>query len=185
MPTDMPTIVDAQAKPSYFFQHLEKQRQLSTLPLHHGRKKGTSNASTTQVKGSIVQVFEQLGGEAGLLAFAMDHPLEFYTKILPKVLPLEVGTDPAGQVTIIVQASTPVSMPVPVSSAPPPAPPNRQQLTYDRLHPSARWGESEPVIYTDGQREVADRSDSESNGSAPYMLGSGDEGPGGTPPNLS
>jgi len=149
----MPTIVDA--KPNHYFRHhLQQQRKIGLLP------RSPRSKLATHIKGSIVKVFEQLGGEAGLLAFAMDHPLEFYTKILPKVLPLEVSTDPAGQVTIIVQASTAVAMPVPAS----PPPQNRQQLTYDRCHPSASWGESEPVIYTNGQRETTDGSAHESNG---------------------
>jgi hypothetical protein len=64
--------------------------------------------------------------------------------MVPK--PVE-GADPADGITIIVSAPRVLPSP-PLPTGPPPT---RQKMTYDHFHPSATWGEAEPVMYEAGQ----------------------------------
>jgi hypothetical protein len=61
-----------------------------------GRKRGTPNKTTTQLKEAILTAAEQAGGEGGLVKYlheqARMNPGHFMT-LLGKVLPLQVAGD--------------------------------------------------------------------------------------------
>jgi hypothetical protein len=55
-----------------------------------GRPKGAPNKTTTLVKEGIAHVYEAMGGDAAFAAWAKENPTEYYTKVLPKILPAEM-----------------------------------------------------------------------------------------------
>lgn len=57
-----------------------------------GRKKGTPNKSTAQVKDAILQAFDEVGGANYLMAVALKDPKTF-CGLLGKVLPQEVKAE--------------------------------------------------------------------------------------------
>jgi hypothetical protein len=65
-------------------------------PANRGRKKGTQNKTTTQLKEAILAAAEQAGGNGGLVKYLHDqarmNPGHFMT-LLGKVLPLQVQGD--------------------------------------------------------------------------------------------
>jgi hypothetical protein len=65
-------------------------------PANRGRKKGTPNKTTTQLKEAILAAAEQAGGDGGLVNYlheqARMNPGHFMT-LLGKVLPLQVAGD--------------------------------------------------------------------------------------------
>jgi hypothetical protein len=65
-------------------------------PANRGRKKGTPNKTTTQLKEAILAAAEQAGGDGGLVKYlheqARMNPGHFMT-LLGKVLPLQVAGD--------------------------------------------------------------------------------------------
>lgn len=58
-----------------------------------GRKKGTPNKVTVEVKQAIALAFEGIGGVAKLTAWAKKNPALFYTKVWIKLLPMKVTVD--------------------------------------------------------------------------------------------
>ena len=54
-----------------------------------GRKKGSTNKTTTEVKEAILQAFDKLGGVEYLVEVGKDNP-QVFLSILAKVLPKEV-----------------------------------------------------------------------------------------------
>ena len=54
-----------------------------------GRKKGTPNRTTADVKAALVQAFDRLGGVDFLATWAKDNPAEFL-RLWVKLLPTEV-----------------------------------------------------------------------------------------------
>lgn len=58
-----------------------------------GRKAGTPNKTTAQVKEAILKAFEGVGGVEYLKGVANDNPAVF-CQLLGKVLPLQVAGDP-------------------------------------------------------------------------------------------
>ena len=65
-------------------------------PANRGRKKGTPNKTTTQLKEAILAAAEQAGGDGGLVKYLHDqarmNPGYFMT-LLGKVLPMQVAGD--------------------------------------------------------------------------------------------
>lgn len=55
-----------------------------------GRKKGTPNKSTQNVKTAIELAFQGLGGVKGLMKWAKANQTEFYTKVWLKLVPSNV-----------------------------------------------------------------------------------------------
>lgn len=55
-----------------------------------GRVKGVPNKQTTVVKAAIIAAYQGIGGTKALIAWAKDNQGEFYTKILPRLVPTEV-----------------------------------------------------------------------------------------------
>ncbi len=52
-----------------------------------GRKKGTPNKLAKTTRESILNVFDKMGGEDAMLAWAQDNPNDYYTKLLKATLP--------------------------------------------------------------------------------------------------
>lgn len=61
-----------------------------------GRKPGVPNKLSGTVKDSVVAVFKELDGVAGMAKWAKDNPTEFY-KIYSRLLPIE-GPGDKGEV---------------------------------------------------------------------------------------
>lgn len=59
-------------------------------PKTGGRKKGVPNKTTRQVKESLQEVFDRLGGADGLMSWAESEPTEFY-KMWVKLLPIQAA----------------------------------------------------------------------------------------------
>lgn len=57
-----------------------------------GRKKGTPNKTSLTVKESLKNVYERMGGDDAMLAWAQENPDEFYRHWI-KMLPTEVKND--------------------------------------------------------------------------------------------
>jgi len=55
-----------------------------------GRKKGTPNKTTRQVKEALIEAFERLGGVDSLVEWGQDNREEFY-KLWVKVLPTQIN----------------------------------------------------------------------------------------------
>jgi hypothetical protein len=55
-----------------------------------GRRKGVPNALSGQAKDNIAAVFDRLGGVDEMLKWAEANPSEFYVKVYPRLLPLQV-----------------------------------------------------------------------------------------------
>lgn len=60
-------------------------------PKYGGRKKGSINKSTRQVKEAIEAAFEELGGIDSLVEWGRNKPDLFYGQVWPKLLPLQVN----------------------------------------------------------------------------------------------
>lgn len=61
-----------------------------------GRTKGTPNKVTQDVREAILDVATNLGGSAGMLAWAQSDPVNeriFWSQIYPKTLPKEIKAD--------------------------------------------------------------------------------------------
>jgi hypothetical protein len=54
-----------------------------------GRKKGSTNATTANVKAALVEAFDELGGVPSLVKWGKKNPSHFYA-IWSKLLPTEV-----------------------------------------------------------------------------------------------
>lgn len=54
-----------------------------------GRKKGTPNKVTRDVKAAIERCFEDIGGDAKFAEWAQENPTEFY-KLWGKLLPSKI-----------------------------------------------------------------------------------------------
>ena len=57
-----------------------------------GRKKGTPNKVQRTVRESLISVYDRLGGDEAMLAWAAENPEEFYKHWI-KMLPTEVKQD--------------------------------------------------------------------------------------------
>ncbi|WP_373089261.1 hypothetical protein [Zhongshania sp.] len=60
-----------------------------------GRKKGTPNKVTTELKTAIMHAFDEVGGESYLVRVAQEDPRTFCT-LLGKVLPSELKAEISG-----------------------------------------------------------------------------------------
>lgn len=68
-----------------------------TRPKTGGRKKGTPNKTTQQVKDAIALVAAGLGGSGRMLQWVQEDPLNeriFWKDIYTKLLPLQLAGDP-------------------------------------------------------------------------------------------
>lgn len=102
----MPTIVDSRPPNSYF-----KHKQPRTS---RNRYIGAN------IRQSIEQVFNGLGGWEAMMDWAKANPTVFYSQVVPKLLPTELAESGlAGNLTIIVQraAATPQQVVGQVSEA--------------------------------------------------------------------
>lgn len=62
-----------------------------------GRQKGTPNKITQAAKDMIAEVAERLGGADRMLAWTQEDPANekaFWSNVYPKLLPLQVASDP-------------------------------------------------------------------------------------------
>lgn len=57
-----------------------------------GRKKGSPNKTTTEVKNAILKAFDEVGGSKYLVEVAKENPTAFLT-LLGKVLPKDINAD--------------------------------------------------------------------------------------------
>lgn len=64
----------------------------ASRPKTGGRKPGSTNKVTKSVKESLKNVYERLGGDEAMLAWAAENPDEFYRHWI-KMLPTEVKQD--------------------------------------------------------------------------------------------
>ena len=68
-----------------------------------GRQKGTPNKMTASAREAIEMAFDGLGGVPALTAWAKCHKTEYYTRIWPKLLPLQIGADAQSAPAITIQ----------------------------------------------------------------------------------
>ena len=61
-----------------------------------GRKKGTPNKFTKDLKAAYLEVFEERGGAKGLLAWSQDNPDAYYSQVA-KMLPKEIEAKVEGE----------------------------------------------------------------------------------------
>lgn len=71
-----------------------------------GRKKGTPNKTTANVRAVLEEAFERMGGVERLVEWAQAEPTEFY-KLYAKLLPVQVNGKVDGAVTITVATGVP------------------------------------------------------------------------------
>lgn len=68
-----------------------------------GRKAGTPNKVTADVKAALTRAFDGLGGVESLTRWAKQEPTEFYklwAKLLPSELQAEVKVEQSGQIIL-------------------------------------------------------------------------------------
>lgn len=58
-------------------------------PKSGGRKKGSANIATKEVKDALLEAFDRLGGISGLVEWGEDNKTEFY-KLWTKLLPHQI-----------------------------------------------------------------------------------------------
>lgn len=72
-----------------------------TLPKRGpGRPKGAANLTTRQVKDSILTCFESIGGIKAFTTWAKANPTEFYSRILPRLIPTEITGNDGGPIVV-------------------------------------------------------------------------------------
>jgi hypothetical protein len=62
-------------------------------PANRGRKRGTPNKTTTQLKEAILAAAEQAGGDGGLVKYLHDQARMNPGHFMGKVLPMQVAGD--------------------------------------------------------------------------------------------
>ena len=62
-----------------------------------GRKKGTPNKATVEVKQAIEEAFAALGGAGDLAKWARGNRDKFYTLMLTKLLPKDIHAQMSGE----------------------------------------------------------------------------------------
>lgn len=69
-----------------------------------GRQKGTPNKVTTSIKQAFKDAFDLKGGVPALLTWAQqpENETEFY-KLVTKLIPTEIATDPQNPITIVTR----------------------------------------------------------------------------------
>jgi hypothetical protein len=89
---------------------------------HGGRKPGTPNKSTQEVKAKILAALDMVGGEKYLAQVARTHPAAFIA-LVGKVLPMQVRAD-ITDFTYVIQRLEVSAQPVPgvISNGLPQAP---------------------------------------------------------------
>jgi hypothetical protein len=77
-----------------------------------GRKKGTPNKITKDIKSCYMEVFDRMGGAEGLLKWAKQNPDVFYSQI-SKLLPkgIEMKSDQGLTINIITAIPEPLPLP--------------------------------------------------------------------------
>ena len=74
----------------------------------NGRPAGVPNKTTQAAKDAIAEAARELGGATRLVEWAKEDPLNeraFWATIYPKLLPLQVGTDPDNPMSVIFQTN--------------------------------------------------------------------------------
>lgn len=71
-------------------------------PKTGGRKKGTPNKLTADVKTMVLEALDKAGGVAYLLKQSESNPTAFLT-LVGKVLPMTVAGDPANPITQVIE----------------------------------------------------------------------------------
>ena len=67
-----------------------------------GRKKGTPNKATTEVKAAILAAFDNLGGVAYLERVGQDNP-QVFCSLLGKVMPSQISMTTGKDIQIVIQ----------------------------------------------------------------------------------
>lgn len=62
-----------------------------------GRKQGTPNKLSAQVKDNVIAVFNRLDGTAGMAVWAKENPTEFY-RIYARLIPTDSTVEHSGAV---------------------------------------------------------------------------------------
>ena len=60
------------------------------MPKTGGRKKGSQNKATVEVKEALIKAFNDLGGVASLVEWGSENQTEFY-KLWSKLIPVQQG----------------------------------------------------------------------------------------------
>lgn len=68
-----------------------------------GRKKGTPNKTTAIIKEAVSKCFTAIGGHAAFAKWAREHPTEYYTKVMPRLIPVEVGGPDDGPLPLQIE----------------------------------------------------------------------------------
>lgn len=76
------------------------------LPKTGGRRAGTPNKTTAQLKEAILGAFSEVGGQRYLARVADENPQVFCT-LLGKVLPMTVAGDADNPVKVIYEWASP------------------------------------------------------------------------------
>ena len=76
-------------------------------PRWGGRQPGTPNKLTTAAREAIQLTFDNLGGVPALTEWAKENQDIFYSRVWPRILPLQVAGDPDSDplVVNIIQVS--------------------------------------------------------------------------------
>jgi hypothetical protein len=77
-----------------------------------GRKKGTPNKITKDIKSCYMEVFDALGGAEGLLKWAKQNPDVFYGQ-MAKMLPKGVEIKTENELVINITTQIPEPLPLP------------------------------------------------------------------------
>ena len=81
-----------------------------------GRKKGTKNKVTKDIKSCYMEVFDRMGGAEGLLKWAEENPDVFYGQI-SKMLPKDLEIKSEHDLTINIISNIPEPKPLPAEFA--------------------------------------------------------------------
>lgn len=92
-------------------ENVRKPGRPKGLPKTGGRKKGTANKLTVNIKDAVLEAFDILGGPSWIVATARDNP-QLMVQLLGKVIPtgVQVSGDPDSPVvtrTEVVLVSAP------------------------------------------------------------------------------
>jgi len=72
-------------------------------PKWGGRKAGTPNRITSAAREAIELAFDNLGGVNALTEWARQNQDAFYTRVWPKVLPLQYSEGQAEPLTVVIR----------------------------------------------------------------------------------
>ncbi len=69
-----------------------------------GRQKGSRNKAPT-IREAVSLCFQEMGGMEAFVAWATEHPGDFYTKIMAKLIPTEVAGSGEGVDPLVIEVT--------------------------------------------------------------------------------